>query len=212
MPKKLDLIGQKFGYLIVIEEAGRDNGRNVLWKCRCDCSGKEVIVYGTCLKNGQTKSCGCLQREKIKEKSTKHGKRKSPIYKVWINIRQRCYNPNNQDYRYYGGRGIKVCERWHKFENFYEDMGDIYKNGLTIERINNDGHYEPKNCKWVIPSKQQWNKRCRGYYWDACSQKWQARIMKNNKPIFLGLFTYEEDARKAYVEAKKKYHGVYLDK
>jgi len=124
--------------------------------CQCDCK-KKVIVLGYSLKNGNTKSCGCLNLEtKTKHGQAQNGKR-TGIYMSWVNMIQRCTNPNSTHYEDYGGRGIKVCKRWMKPENFIKDMIDNWKPGLTIERKNKNGNYCKKNCKWATRKEQARN-------------------------------------------------------
>jgi hypothetical protein len=162
MPKKrLDLKGKKFGRLLVLDYVGLNKHSRSIWECLCDC-GMTAVVEGFKLKSGHTKSCGCLNIEKLIERSTTHGLMRLyyRAYKTWQDMLQRCYNPKNKRYKDYGGRGIKVCERWlgkDGFKNFIEDMGDrpLY---LTIHRIDNDGDYELKNCKWETDREQQRNR------------------------------------------------------
>lgn len=158
--KKINMIGQKFGRLTVIEECKeRDKHRHILFKCVCDC-GNYVNVLGTELRNGRTKSCGCLQKEKAKEANTKHGKRNTRLYRIYYAMINRCYRINNANYINYGGRGIVVCDEWkHNFEAFYNWAINNYKEGLTIDRIDHDGNYEPDNCKWITYKEQNNNKR-----------------------------------------------------
>lgn len=155
----IDLTGGTFGRLTVLTKAGSYSGGDVLWSCRCDC-GNITVVVGYDLKNGHTKSCGCLRQYVSRIKSTKHGfsRKNSKIYWAWINMRSRCNNSNNAGYLWYGERGIKVCRRWNKFENFLEDMGRPPTKNHSIDRINNDGNYCKSNCRWATRKQQDTNK------------------------------------------------------
>lgn len=158
--RKRDLTGKRFGRLVALRPAS-PIGNCSRWLCQCNC-GKEAIVRITCLSNGHTKSCGCLHLETVRKNSLKHGHakagEKSRTYIAWASMRNRCRSPHNQDYKYYGGRGIKVIPRWNSFELFLKDMKECPPN-FTIERKNTDGHYEPKNCHWIPKSKQARNRR-----------------------------------------------------
>lgn len=160
----LDLTGKKFGRLTVSERA--INKANTKWKtywhCTCDC-GATIIVIGAHLKNGNTSSCGCLQRELVATRSAKHlaSKRgsKTPEYESWSAMRTRCVNSKRRDWKDYGGRGIKVCDRWmNSFENFLADMG-LRPAETSLDRINVDGDYEPSNCRWATATEQRGNQR-----------------------------------------------------
>lgn len=159
----IDLTGRRFGRLTVIEEGGRDNFRQALWKCKCDC-GNEVDVRGYSLRVGNTQSCGCLQKEKNLELRTTHGQCHSRLYNIWCGIRNRCSLPSTSCYKYYGARGIKVCEEWNDFPVFMEwALSHGYADNLTIDRIDIDGNYCPENCRWITIQEQQRNKRSNHY-------------------------------------------------
>lgn len=162
--KKIDLTEKRFGRLIVIEQAGQDSQRNYKWLCRCDC-GNKVIVRGYDLKNGHTKSCGCLRKEITMKGSTKHGhtknRKRTEEYMSWESMIQRCTNPNNPQWKDYGGRWIKVCKRWlgeNGFIHFLEDMGEAPR-GLQLDRIDNNKGYYKENCRWVTSRRNNRNKR-----------------------------------------------------
>jgi len=124
--------------------------------CFCDClCGTRKLIRIDSLNNGESKSCGCLHREAV----TKHGMKKTKIYHVWAIMLDRCNNPHSIKYPNYGGRGIKVCDRWLKFENFFTDMGDKPSEEYSLDRINNDGDYTKDNCRWATNKEQSRNKR-----------------------------------------------------
>lgn len=165
MGSSIDLSGMKFGRLTVLHRVpapSSTTSRSVFWMCTCDC-GKNHITSTNSIRVGDSKSCGCLRNEQNAVASLKHGyaiKGHTPEYRSWAHMIQRCYNPNNDSYCYYGARGITVCPRWrNSFENFLQDMGRKPDPLLTIERINVNGNYEPGNCIWIPRSEQPKNTR-----------------------------------------------------
>ena len=155
-----NLVGKRFGRLVVFEMGPRNKQNKIQWLCKCDC-GKTTLVCGAKLKNGHTKSCGCLREQNTGKMFTKHNKSMSTIYHVYYGIKGRCYNPKNSVYRYYGGKGVTMCEDWRNdFMAFYNwAIANGYKDGLTIDRINSNGNYEPSNCRWVTQKEQNRNKK-----------------------------------------------------
>lgn len=168
MTKKIDLTGQTINRLVVIREAGRDKHGNVLWLCRClgkhgdDC-GKEVIVRGDHLRDESTTSCGCYNRERLVEANTTHGMRKTRLYYVWSAMLARAgvhKGASEEAKRTYQDRGITVCDEWLVFENFRDwALSHGYKEGLQIDRRDNDKGYCPENCRWVTPKENVNNRR-----------------------------------------------------
>jgi len=213
MSKKLDLRNKVFNKLTVLEEdtVRGGNGRDVKWICKCEC-GNIVSIVGTRMKNNITKSCGCLLTSR---KRSKH-----PLYSVHAGMKRRCISKKETSYPNYGGRGITVCDRWlESFENFYEDMKDGYKEGLQLDRIDNDGNYEPSNCRWVTHSQNQMNKRVRkgvsskykGVSLIKARDKWVANIGLKGKVIRLGYYDCEKEAALVYNEKAKELFGEYAN-
>jgi len=146
--KLISLIGKTFNRLKIIEQLPSDSRGKRQWLCLCIC-GKQTTARTESLTSGSIKSCGCLKSERTRERMTKHGLRKHSLYKTWLNMRDRCNNKNNQDWKLYGGRGIIVCEAWDDFTMFLKDMGEKENKNLTLERINGDGNYCKENCIWA---------------------------------------------------------------
>lgn len=172
MPRKggyKNIVGNRYGRLTVIEHAGTKKECS-LWLCQCDCGNTKIVSIRN-LTSGNTRSCGCLQKEVQPIANLKTGLSASKLYRVHQNIKERCYNPHNISYKYYGARGISICDEWlgeNGFENFYKwamtngykerEVG-LKKNALSIDRIDVDGNYEPSNCRWVTIDVQSTNKR-----------------------------------------------------
>lgn len=215
-PQAEDITGNRYGRLVALEivRTSTDNGR-VKWKCLCDC-GEEKIALKSRLVTGNTKSCGCLQRE---SNNRTHGLSDTREYGMYKNMLRRCYIESTEEYHNYGGRGIKVCDTWREpspkgILNFLEDMGKC-PDGLSLDRIDVNGDYEPSNCRWATGSEQMFNQRKRktntsgrtGVSFYTKQGKWSAEISVNNEKIRLGLFVHFEDAVKAREEAELKYYG-----
>lgn len=159
MPPFIDLTNQKFGRLTVVRRAKNAKNGHALWNCRCDC-GNISIVDGVDLRAGNSQSCGCLQKEITRIIKTTHNMARTSEYKTWATMIQRCYNPNNPEFKRYGGRGIKICAEWkNDFMAFYNHIGPKPSKKHSIDRINNEGNYEPGNTKWSLPQEQANNRR-----------------------------------------------------
>lgn len=162
MSKYIDLTGKTFGRLYVVSRLENDKHRKTRWLCQCSCPNKtELNVSGNCLLSENTKSCGCLRIENNRIVRISHGKSNSRIYKVWQSMKDRCYNKSCSDYKNYGGRGILICDEWlNNFQTFYDwAIINGYSEVLTIDRKDNDGNYEPSNCRFVDRDTQNKNRR-----------------------------------------------------
>lgn len=204
-----NLLNKRFGKLLVTSFKESLN-RACYWNCLCDC-GKMTVVQSSHLNCGGTVSCGCHR----KEKSTTHGMRNTPEYKVWASMIARCYNPKEQSFEYYGERGIKVCDTWlNSFENFYNDMGGR-PSSMSLDRIDVNGDYEKENCKWATVSEQAYNKRKSernksgktGVFWCKRDLVWISSISinKSRKRLYRGI-NYQE-AVLSREQAEIKYYG-----
>lgn len=207
MPHVIDLTGRIFNRLTVLKlgASTKDNRRR--WICLCSC-GNESLVLTNNLKTGHSRSCGCLQKEITKKRLTVHGLRKSPEYLAWVNMRSRCYKHGDISYHNYGGRGIEVCLEWvNSFSAFISDMGLKPSKAHSLDRVNNDGNYEPTNCRWGTKLEQVHNRRMSrnntsgttGVY-KIKNNKYRALIMFNRKSRHLGYFNTLEEA----IEVRRK--------
>jgi len=214
MPIKSDLKGEVFGRLVVTgEDPARVKGGRLKWFCNCSC-GTLKSVLGYSLISGNTKSCGCLKDEAVVKRNTTHNLAHAPTYQVFLDMKRRCYNKRHVQYKNYGGRGIRMCDRWlESFENFHYDMITSYKKGLQIDRRDNDKGYYKENCRWVTYTQNNHNS---GSLLDSSSMYkgvsktkgdtgWVARIRRE----YLGRFTSEQEAAKAYNVRAKELFGEY---
>jgi len=156
MPAFRDLTGEQFGRITVLHRA-ENRGKQTFWLCECSCgSTKEICAYN--LTKGLTKSCGCLSAEMIGERSRTHGMTESREYQIWLGMKARCHTESNRAYKYYGAKGVSVCDAWfNSFEQFLADMG-VAPEGASIDRVDVRGNYEPSNCRWATAEEQANNK------------------------------------------------------
>lgn len=216
MKKRIELqYGQKFGRWTVLRFDENNKKHETHWICECEC-GSIRSVPSKNLRNGKSKSCGCLQKEILHKMHLEHGGalKKEKEYRAWIQMKQRCSNPKSSHYGDYGGRGISVCERWiYSYKNFLEDMGRAPSKFHSIDRINVDGNYEPGNCKWSTQTEQVHNQRARkdnttgiqGVTWIERLHKFRVRIQFDKKRIDVGYADTIEEARNMRKEAEKFY-------
>lgn len=209
---EMGLVGQKHGRLTITSVGYRmDKSRMINTVCQC---GSSLFVNKKALLKGHTTSCGCLNKEIIGSLNKTHGMSTTQTYITWHNMRQRCENPNNNNYNNYGGRGIAVCNSWSDFNNFLADMGERPDN-LTLERVDVNGDYSKDNCIWADDTTQSFNRRIHGnntsgksgVVWNKRLGKWSASISMNNNRIHLGYYADIDTAITVRLEAELKYYG-----
>ena len=161
--KLQDLIGMRFGRLVVVRRAENNRHNRVMWECVCDCGNITNPIEAGALRSGNTKSCGCIHSEQLRERVTTHGKKGTRLYRIWQGMLRRCDNPKRKDFHHYGGRGISVCDEWRQFDEFYKwAMANGYQEDLTIDRKDVNGSYCPDNCQWATRYEQTHNRRGAG--------------------------------------------------
>lgn len=152
-----DMTGKKLNKLLVLKRVDNDKYGNARWLCKCDC-GKSVVCNGQSIRSGRAKSCGCLQKLSARLLAYKHGESKTRLFKAWAAMKGRCFNKNDVSYKNYGGKGITICKEWLDFLTFKDwALKNGYREGLTIDRINVNGNYEPTNCRYVTRAEQNRN-------------------------------------------------------
>ena len=203
--KLINRTGQVFGKLTVVEQAGRDNLKKVLWRCKCEC-GKETVVVSGSLVTGNTTSCGCVAP------NFKHGGWGKGSYNTWRAMMRRCYLLADKDYLRYGGKGVSVCQEWHTYENFVTDMGEP-EGDETLDRIDVYGDYAKENCRWAGVQTQNRNVRLRvnsktGYIGvSAVGKKFMAKITVGKKAYYSKVLVTVEEAAAARKELERLYWG-----
>lgn len=199
---KLDLTGQRFGLLVA--ESARCVGKDKSgWSCKCDCGGGKVVATSH-LRSGAIQSCGCTKSAKARNRMTKHGMCGTKGYQVWVDMMARCYRKTCKAFGNYGARGISVCQQWHDVHSFLADMGEP-PDGMEIDRIDNNGNYEPGNCRWVT-HQTNCNNRRRTIFVEfqgrsATLTEWAKEIGINRETLYGRIFVHGWHLERAFSSA-----------
>lgn len=214
MAKVLDLCGHKYGKLSPVRFIGRDKHGHRVWECLCDCGSTKPVTVNH-LRAGNVKSCGCSSKLLEMEAKKRDYRSFTKTYKTWNSMKSRCLHVSNPEYFRYGGAGITICDRWlESFDNFLEDMGERPE-GLTIDRVDPQGNYEPNNCRWATANEQSYNQGLSkrntsgvaGVYWEEKCKKWRVRIQKDNKLLANDYFEDYDTAVEHRLKLEEIHYG-----
>jgi hypothetical protein len=218
MANTVDLTGVKHNRLTAIKRVANSRHGKVMWEFECECGGT-VCTIGSTVANGTVRSCGCLKSEAVIQRNKTHGLSRDPLYHVWGSAIARCSNSNTANYKRYGGRGILFDSEWKSdFMLFYTwSIENGYAKGLELDRIDNDGNYEPSNCRYITKLHNSWNRRgesnstskYKGVSWSTSHKRWRAQGTIDGKKVHIGLYDMEEDAARAYNEKVVSIHCEY---
>lgn len=202
--ERTNLIGQRFGKLVVQKYVDTNKHGQSLWLCQCDC-GKQKIVSSGNLRTGNTRSCGCLHNALLIKNSTKHGETATRLYWIWHGMKARCFNTHDSRFKDYGGRGITVCDEWISFESFRSwALSNGYADNLTIDRVDNDGNYCPENCRWATDKQQANNRRTNRLITHngktQTIKQWASELGINYNTLYTRIVKYGWTAEKAFGE------------
>lgn len=208
MSRLKDLTEKKFGRLTVLKRAeGNTKDHRALWLCRCSC-GNEIITSSHNLLSGDCKSCGCLHRDRAKNLNASHRLSKTRPYNIWCNMKERCYNPKHHHYKWYGDKGITICDEWkNDFKSFYDwALNNGYQDDLTIERIDVNGNYCPENCTWIPLKEQARNRRDNLKYLGLTQSEWDTQLGLYKGALACYRYTHSkcslEEAVNHYIEGR----------